>query len=221
MSKYLHSRLISVLHLRCFVLSVANGFKILNMIERVLVPQAFENMEEATLGAWRRREGDALAFNEPLCELITEKTTFDLPFEIQGSGLALLHIAAPEKSILPVHAVLALVGPADASRDELQSEIEAAARDNKALLQKRASATPEAAPALSVPVLSVPSLAAPSATTPNAARTTASAAGGTRVRATPAARRAAKELGLEIEAVAAKLPGKVLSEDDVRAFSAS
>lgn len=186
------------------------------MIERVLVPQAFENMEEATLGAWRRREGDTLSFNEPLCELITEKTTFDLPFEIQGSGLALLHIAAPEKSILPVHAVLALVGPADASRDELQIEIEAAARDNKALLQKRASTTPEAAPALSVPSLSAPSVGAP-----NAAGATASGAGGTRVRATPAARRAAKELGLEIEAVAAKLPGKVLSEEDVRAFTAS
>ena len=183
------------------------------MIERVLVPQAFENMEEATLGAWRRHEGDDLTFNEPLCELITEKTTFDLPFEIEGANLTLLHIAAPEKSILPVHAVLALVGPPGSSRDELQVEIEAAARDNKALLQKRASAAPEAAPALSVPSLSVPGAAASGAI--------AGAGSGTRVRATPAARRAAKELGVEIEAVAAKLPGKVLSEDDVRAFSAA
>jgi len=183
------------------------------MIERVLVPQAFENMEEATLGAWRKRVGDALSRDEPLCELITEKTTFDLPFEIDGAGLTLLHIAASEKSILPVHAILALCGPAHSSPDELQVAIEAAARDNAALLQKRASATPEQAPSLNVPSLSAANL--------SASGTPASTAGGTRVRATPAARRAARELGVEIEALAQKLPGKVLSEEDVRAFAAA
>ncbi len=178
------------------------------MIKRVLVPQAFENMEEATLGAWRKREGDQVRREEPLCELITEKTTFDLPSEVEGT---LLHIAAREKSVLPVNAVLALCGPASTSHEDLQAAIAEAARDNALLLQKRASASPEQAPSLSVPSLASASGASASA----------SSASGTRVRATPAARRAAKELGVEIEALAQKLPGKVLSEDDVRAFAAA
>ncbi len=198
------------------------------MIERVLVPQAFENMEEATLGAWRKREGDVLSRDEPLCELITEKTTFDLPFEVEGGGLTLLHIAAPEKSVLPVNAILALCGPADASRDELQAAIAAAARDNAALLHKRAAASPEPPPALSVPALSVPALSVPALSVPGASSSSSSvpaspagAAGGTRVRATPAARRAARELGVEIEALAHRMPNKVLSEEDVRAFASA
>ena len=193
------------------------------MIERVLVPQAFENMEEATLGAWRKREGDVLSRDEPLCELITEKTTFDLPFEVEGGGLTLLHIAAPEKSVLPVNAILALCGPADASRDELQAAIAAAARDNAALLHKRAAASPEPPPALSVPALSVPALSVPGASSSSSSvpASPAGAAGGTRVRATPAARRAARELGVEIEALAHRMPNKVLSEEDVRAFASA
>ena len=183
------------------------------MIERVLVPQAFENMEEATLGAWRKREGDLARPGDALCELITEKTTFDLPAEFEGEQ-TLLHLAASEKSVLPVGSVLALVGPSSTSPDDLQVAIEAAARDNAALQQKRAASAPDEAPALSVPSLSVPGAS------PSGAPASTSGAAGARLRATPAARRAAKELGVELEDVARQSPGKVLSEDDVRTFAA-
>ena len=190
------------------------------MIERVLVPQAFENMEEATLGAWRKREGDIVRPGEALCELITEKTTFDLPAEIAGEA-TLLHLAAPEKSVLPVHAVLALVGPSSAPPGDLQLAIEAAARENEALLQKRGAPAPDEAPALSVPSLRVPALGVPGAgaSASPASTSGASGAAGARLRATPAARRAAKELGVELEDVARRSPGKVLSEEDVRTFA--
>ena len=42
---------------------------------------------------------------------------------------------------------------------------------------------------------------------------------GTRVRATPAARRIAKELGLDLAAVAASSSGALVREEDVRAFA--
>jgi hypothetical protein len=51
------------------------------MITRIVIPQAFENMEEATIGAWLRSEGDNIAPGDALCELITEKTTFPLEAE--------------------------------------------------------------------------------------------------------------------------------------------
>jgi pyruvate/2-oxoglutarate dehydrogenase complex dihydrolipoamide acyltransferase (E2) component len=186
------------------------------MIQRVLVPQAFENMEEATLGAWRKREGDAVSLGDALCELITEKTTFDLPAEIEGT---ILHIAAPEKSILPVHAILALAGPPDTSSDELQTAIEAAARDNQTLLQKRAAPAADEEPALAVPSLSASTSVQPAST--SGASGAPSSSGGTRIRATPAARRAAREAGVDLEEVARKVGNKVVSEEDVRAFAAA
>jgi 2-oxoglutarate dehydrogenase E2 component (dihydrolipoamide succinyltransferase) len=74
------------------------------MITRIVIPQAFENMEEATIGAWLKSEGDSVTPGDALCELITEKTTF--PLEAEGSGV-LRQIAVNEKSIVPVGAVLA------------------------------------------------------------------------------------------------------------------
>ena len=169
------------------------------MIHRIVIPQAFENMEEATIGAWLKQEGDVVWHGDALCELITEKTTFDLPAEADG---VLRRIVAREKSIVPVGYIIGILGePAEAVPD-----VEA---ENLAVAQRKKQA-PEAAPA----TLSVPSMAPP------AGASVAPAAGaGSRIRATPAARRAARDRGVAIEDVAATFPGKVLSEDDVAKYS--
>ena len=168
-------------------------------MQTIIIPQAFENMEEATIGAWRKSEGDRIEIDDALCELITEKTTFDLPAEISAT---LLKIVAAEKSIVPVGFVIALCGASD---EDFAAALEAAQRANENLQRGASQKTEQATPTLKVPGKVAASNAA---------------AQGSRIRATPAARRAARELGVELETVAAKLPGKVLSEDDVRAFKA-
>ena len=168
-------------------------------MQTITIPQAFENMEEATIGAWRKSEGDRIEIDDALCELITEKTTFDLPAEISGT---LLKIVAPEKSIVPVGFVIALCGESD---EDFADALEDAQRANENLQRGASQKSPETAPALKVP---------------GKVAATNAAAAGSRIRATPAARRAARELGVALEDVAAKLSGKVLSEDDVRAFAA-
>jgi pyruvate dehydrogenase E2 component (dihydrolipoamide acetyltransferase) len=176
------------------------------MITRILVPQAFENMEEATVGLWHKAEGDYVARGDGLCDLITEKTTFTLESEGEGT---LRQIVAQSKAIVPVGYILAILG------DE-SDELPDAATENRALMEKT-SATTENTPSLQVSQLSVPNLNVPAvASTQNAA--SGSSAGGTRVRATPAARRLARELGVDIEEIAKALPGKVLNEDDVRGY---
>jgi pyruvate dehydrogenase E2 component (dihydrolipoamide acetyltransferase) len=172
------------------------------MIQRILIPQAFENMEEATIGAWLRQEGDAIAEGDALCELITEKTTFDLPAEATGT---LRRIVAPEKSVVPVGFIIGLVG-------EVDEEVPDVTAENQAVRERRASSAEKPADTLAVPSLNV---AVPEVTV----QSTSVPAAGSRVRATPAARRAARERGVEIEAVAAAFPGKVLSEDDVMKFA--
>jgi pyruvate dehydrogenase E2 component (dihydrolipoamide acetyltransferase) len=179
------------------------------MTIKVLIPQAFENMEEATIGRWLKAEGDAVFEGDALCELITEKTTFDLPAEeIPASGVLLRRIVAPEKSIVPVGTCIALLGEEGDALPDVEQE-------NAALVARRQSTASDVAqtstPALQVPALNVPATAAPS---------TPASGGGSRIRATPAARRAARERGVAIEDVAAAFPGKVLTEDDVANFSA-
>lgn len=160
-------------------------------MHRVALPQIFENMEEATIGKWLKNEGDSVEIGAPLCEIITEKTTLDLP--AQSAGI-LRVIAAPAKSIVPAGFILAVIGEENESLPDIEAE-------NAALRAKK-----EPSGELETPQLNLP---APSPAT-----------AASRIRATPAARRAAKELGVSIEEVAAKFPHKVIGEDDVKAFSA-
>lgn len=171
------------------------------MITRIKIPQAFENMEEATIGRWLKNEGDAIHNGDALCELITEKTTFDLPVEdLLAAGVLRQQVAA-EKSIVPVGFIIALVG------DE-NEELPDVSLENAAVLEKRQAASGD-----------VSLQANPISSTPRAAGSTPAA--GSRVRATPAARRVAKERGLSIEQIAAASPAKVLTEEDVLQFGAS
>lgn len=171
-------------------------------MHRVSIPQIFENMEEATIGRWLLSEGATVAAGDPLCELITEKTTLDLTTEVGGT---LQRIVAPEKAVVPPGFIVALVSPVGETLQE--ADVEAVGRENAALLARKGeSATPDAAPVLQVPEMK-PVVAPPTA--------------GSRLRATPAARRAARELNVDLEAVAVAFPGKVLGEEDVKAFATS
>lgn len=161
------------------------------MITRIRIPQAFENMEEATIGKWLKREGDLLRNGEPLCELITEKTTFDLPVEHLAQPEYLRRIVVPEKSIVPVGYIIALAGNGHDALPDVEAE-------NQALLQQKATSVREAI--VAAPVAPPPRSSAPT---------------GTRLRATPAARRVAKERGIDLEDLARKLGGKVITEEDV------
>src|SRR5215510_3512832 len=43
------------------------------------VPALGESIREATLGAWKRAEGDEVAADEPLVEVESEKATLEVP----------------------------------------------------------------------------------------------------------------------------------------------
>ncbi len=113
------------------------------MITYVTVPQYFENMEEATIGAWLKKEGETVAQGDALCELITEKTTFEL--EAEGEGVLRL-ILAPEKSIVPVGFTFALIG----DENEVLPDIEA---ENTALKELKKDIEDVSESALKVPSL--------------------------------------------------------------------
>lgn len=155
------------------------------MITEIQIPLAFENMEEATIGAWLVEVGQTVREGDALCELITEKTTFDLPSSVGG---VLRRIILPAKSVAAVGEMIALIGAPDDPLPELHD----------------GASAPQPAAAESAPA------------TPPLQNTPATASNGAPIRATPAARRTARERGIKIEEVAAAFPDKVLIEADVK-----
>jgi 2-oxoglutarate dehydrogenase E2 component (dihydrolipoamide succinyltransferase) len=84
----------------------------------VRVPTLGESVTEATVATWFKKPGDAVAADEMLCELETDKVTVEVPAPAAGR---LAEIIAPEGSTVGVAALLATIAegaaPAQAAPD--------------------------------------------------------------------------------------------------------
>ena len=161
-----------------------------NVGQCIRIEKWSENLDEATLGQWLKSEGEMVGEAEIICEIITDKITFE--YEAPCAGI-LLKQYCPEKSTIPVGYVFAFIGDAD---EALPEGIEEA---NARLMQEH---TLKALPELDFDLSPVKE-----------------AASGVKVRATPAARRVARENNITIEDVAA-WSGNTgpVAEDDVRRY---
>ena len=98
------------------------------MANEIRVPTLGESVTEATIGKWFKKVGDAVAMDEPLVELETDKVTVEVPSPVAGK---LTEIVAKEGENVEVNALLCTV--------------EAGAAGNAA--PKPAASQPAAAPA--------------------------------------------------------------------------
>ena len=73
----------------------------------IKVPQLGESVAEATVAKWFKSVGDAVACDEPICELETDKVTLEIPASEAGT---LEEIVAEEGAEVMVGAVLARIG---------------------------------------------------------------------------------------------------------------
>src|SRR5712691_1648810 len=69
----------------------------------IRVPTLGESVTEATIGKWFKQPGDAVAVDEPLVELETDKVTIEVPAPAAG---VLSDIAAKDGATVAVGAVL-------------------------------------------------------------------------------------------------------------------
>ena len=76
------------------------------MAIEVRVPTLGESVSEATVATWFKRPGDAVAADEMLCELETDKVTVEVPAPAAGQ---LSEIVAPEGTTVGVNALLAQI----------------------------------------------------------------------------------------------------------------
>jgi 2-oxoglutarate dehydrogenase E2 component (dihydrolipoamide succinyltransferase) len=73
------------------------------MTSEIKVPNLGESVTEATVAKWLKRPGEAIAVDEPVVELETDKVTLEVPAPAAGT---LSEILAEEGANLPVGAVL-------------------------------------------------------------------------------------------------------------------
>ncbi len=80
----------------------------------IKVPTLGESVSEATVAKWLKKEGDAVAADETVCELETDKVTLEVNAPSAG---VISRIIAPEGSNVGVGAVLGEIGAGSAAND--------------------------------------------------------------------------------------------------------
>jgi 2-oxoglutarate dehydrogenase E2 component (dihydrolipoamide succinyltransferase) len=88
------------------------------MIIEIKVPSVGESINEVTLAKWLKNDGDVVQQDEVICELESEKATFELPAEKAGQ----LKIIAPEKSLLKVGDVVCSIDTSVAATEEKKAD---------------------------------------------------------------------------------------------------
>ena len=76
------------------------------MTTEVRVPTLGESVSEATVATWFKKPGDAVAVDEMLCELETDKVTVEVPSPAAG---VLVEIVAAEGETVSPNALLAQI----------------------------------------------------------------------------------------------------------------
>jgi 2-oxoglutarate dehydrogenase E2 component (dihydrolipoamide succinyltransferase) len=111
----------------------------------IRVPTLGESVTEATIGRWFKKAGDAVAVDEPLVELETDKVTIEVPAPSAGT---LGEIAAKDGDTVAVGALLGLItdGAAGAKPTAAAAPAKAAAPAAPPAAAAPAPAAPKAPP---------------------------------------------------------------------------
>ncbi len=165
------------------------------MPTEILMPALSPTMEEGTLAKWLVKEGDKVSSGDLLAEIETDKATME--FEAVDEGVVGKILVAEGTEGVKVNTPIAVLLEEGESASDMGAAPAAAA-------EAKPEAKAEAAPA--------PAAAAPAA--PAAAPAAPAAADGSRVFASPLARRIAAEKGIDLAGVAGSGPhGRIVKAD--------
>ncbi|MCC2029053.1 2-oxo acid dehydrogenase subunit E2 [Microbacterium sp. YMB-B2] len=201
------------------------------MIQEFRLPDLGEGLADAEIVQWLVAPGDTVTLNQTLAEVETAKAVVELPSPYDGT-VTTLHAEAGETVDVGAPLIAFDVagedpaGPAptgEAAADATETEAAeektppnlvgyGAAPSSKARPARRARRAGAAAPAADTAVLE----AAPHDVLPEAP---ASVRVGERPRSTPPVRAYAKRLGVDIVLVAAEVGDRVITRDDIDAYT--
>jgi len=161
------------------------------MATKVHMEALSPTMEEGRLVKWTKHEGDAVKSGDTLAEVETDKAVMELVARADGQ---LLKVLVAEGATVPVGNIVAWIGKAGEKVDGAGSAEQGAAKPAPAAAAPRPASAPAAIPA---------PLAAP--------------ADATRVKASPLAKRIAKDVGVDLKLVQGSGPGGRVIKRDVEA----
>jgi pyruvate dehydrogenase E2 component (dihydrolipoamide acetyltransferase) len=176
----------------------------------VILPKLGLTMDEGRIVAWHKREGDAVAAGDVLFEVETDKATMEVESPTAGT---LRRILYPADATAPVATVIALI---------TETADEPIPVDSPVGAQRSGAQPPKPSLRDGGPPASGrgPIARGPSEVEPLAERA-ASSSDGDRVRSSPAARKRAQELGVDISRVSGTGPGGRVTLEDVDAAATS
>ena len=153
----------------------------------IVMPRLSDSMEEGTIIRWLKASGDAVARGDELVEIETDKAT--MTYESDAAGT--LEILAQDGETLPVGSPIARLGDGTAP-------------------------TPAAAAAPVAPPVAVAPETQSAAPEVTVAGPVADAPAGERVKASPVARRIARERGIDLSSLTGSGPGGRIVKGDVK-----
>jgi len=147
--------------------------------EVVLMPKMSDTMTDGVIAAWHKKVGDTVKSGELLAEVETDKATME--YESYNNG-TLLYMGAEAGKSVPVNGVLAIIGEKDADWETLLSAHQAkSAGGSTQVAEKKPEAT--------------------QSTASSSGDTSADHSSNGRIKASPLAKKIAKDKGVDISKV--------------------
>ena len=168
--------------------------------EIVQMPKMSDTMTDGVIAAWHKKVGDAVKSGELLAEVETDKATME--YESYNSG-TLLYIGAKVKESVPVNGVLAIIGEKNADWQTLLKAFQ-----SKGAVAAKPAAEPVQQSNGSAPAGSV-------------ASSGADHSGNGRLKASPLAKKMAKDLGYDIAKIQGSGESGRITKSDVENFKPS
>ena len=173
------------------------------MATKVLMEALSPTMEEGRLVEWKKAEGDPVAVGDVLAEVETDKAVMDL--QARAAGLLLKQTIAPGTTV-PVGQLVGVIG---AKGEDIASLVSGSAAAPAPPRNPAPAVVPTVAAVATAPLPQpAPSPAAASVTAP------VPTDGGTRVKASPLARKIAADRGMDLRQIRGSGPeGRIVVRD--------
>jgi 2-oxoglutarate dehydrogenase E2 component (dihydrolipoamide succinyltransferase) len=185
----------------------------------ITLPALGESVTEGTVTRWLKQVGDAVAVDEPLLEVSTDKVDTEIPSPVAGT---LLEIKVSEDETVEVGAELAVIGAAGEAPAAAPAAPAPAPAEEAPAPEPTPAPTPEPAapaPAAEAPAPAAPAPAAPAPAPAASATPAPSTDSGGYV--TPLVRKMAAERGVDLASVTGTgVGGRIRKQDVIAAAEA-
>jgi pyruvate dehydrogenase E2 component (dihydrolipoamide acetyltransferase) len=175
----------------------------------VVMPRLSDSMEEGTILSWLKSVGDEIAVGDEIVEIETDKANMAYESDVAGT---LTEILAQEGETLPIGTPIARVGDDGAGSGESRSAGPVGEDDSPS--SRGAGGEPPSPPPAE-------GAAEPTGSARATESESASTDGEDRVKASPVARRIAKEKGVDLAAIQGSGPGGRIVKKDVKKAASS